>query len=309
MGRYIVNRIIGLIITMLVVSLFTFLAMHAAPGGPYDQEKMPLSPEQKLHILQRFGLDKPLWQQYALFVWNASHLDFGYPYWSPSETVIQFIGRTWPYSLQLGGLTFIVAVPIGLALGVLAAFRRGSWVDNLVTITIIAGISIPSFILATMLILFVAVSLKLLPTGGWAGPRNMILPVFVNSLGVIALIARYTRTSVLEVLSADYVRTAYSKGLKTRQVLTRHVLRNALIPVVASIGPIFPGLATGSVFVESIFRIPGLGNFFALSITRLDYPLIMGTVLLFTFLVGFFNVLTDIFYTLIDPRVRLKGGR
>ena len=309
MIRYIAGRLVGLILTLLVVSLVTFLAMHAAPGGPYDQEKMPLTGQQKEYILRQFGLDKPLHEQYLLFLWNALHFDFGYSYQSRAETVVQFVERTWPRSFQLGLLTFLVAVPLGLTLGIIAAFRRGSWIDNLVTTVVIAGISIPSYVLATVMILLFAVSLKLLPSGGWEGPKYWIMPVFVNSLGLIALIARFTRTTVLDVLSADYVRTAYAKGASARRVLIMHVLRNAIIPVLAILGPVFPGLVTGSVFVEQVFRIPGLGRYFALSIMQLDYPVIMGTVLLFTALVGICNMLLDFLYVWIDPRIRLKGGR
>ncbi len=308
MGRYIAGRITGLILTLLVVSLVTFLAMHAAPGGPYDEEKMPLTGKQKEYILRQFGLDKPLHEQYLLFLWNALHFDFGYSYQSRAETVVQFVERTWPRSFQLGLLTFLVAVPLGLTLGIIAAFRRGSWVDNLVTTVVIAGVSIPSYVLATMMILIFAVSLKFLPSGGWDGPKYWIMPVFVNALGLIALIARFMRTTVLDVLSADYVRTAYAKGASARRVLIRHVLRNAIIPVLAILGPVFPGLVTGSVFVEQVFRIPGLGRYFALSIMQLDYPVIMGTVLLFTAMVGVCNVLLDFLYVWIDPRIRLRGG-
>ena len=308
MARYIVGRLLGLILTLLVVSLVTFLAMHAAPGGPYDEEKMPLTGKQKEYILKQFGLDRPLHEQYLRFLWNALHLDFGYSYQSRAETIVQFIGRTWPPSFQLGVLTFLFSMPLGLVLGAVAALRHGSWLDNLVTSVVVAGISIPSYVLATVLVLIFAVSLKLLPTGGWEGPKYWVLPVFVNSLGLIALVARFTRTTVLEVLSSDYVRTAYAKGASARRVLTVHVLRNAIIPVLAILGPVLPGLVTGSIFVEQIFRIPGLGRYFALSIMQLDYPVIMGTVLLFTALVGMINMLLDILYTLIDPRIRLKGG-
>jgi len=307
-GRYIASRFIGLLLTLLVVSLVTFVAMHAAPGGPYDEEKMPLTGKQKEYILRQFGLDKPLHEQYLLFVWNALHLDFGYSYQSRAETIVQFIGRTWPPSFLLGLLTFVFSMPIGLALGSLAALRHGSWLDNLATGIVVAGISIPSYVLATLMVLVFAVTLKWLPTGGWEGPKYWVMPVFVNSLGLIALVARFTRTSVLEVLSSDYVRTAYAKGASARRVLTAHVMRNAIIPVLAVLGPVFPGLVTGSVFVEQIFRIPGLGRYFALSIVQLDYPVIMGTVLLFTFLVSVFNMMLDIVYTLIDPRIRLRGG-
>jgi ABC-type dipeptide/oligopeptide/nickel transport system permease component len=309
MGRYVLSRFLGLLLTLLVVSLITFLAMHAAPGGPYDQEKMPLSGKQKENILRQFGLDRPLHEQYVRFLWNALHLDFGYSYQSRAETVLQFIGRTWPPSFQLGLLTLLVAGPVGLALGFVAAVRRNSWVDNLATGVAIAGISIPSYVLAVLLILSFAVSLKLLPTGGWEGPRYWIMPVFVNSLGLIALIARFTRTAVLETLSADYVRTAHAKGVSSRRIMIDHVLRNAIIPVLAIMGPVFPGLVTGSVFVEQMFRIPGLGRYFALSIMERDYPVIMATVLLFTALVSFFNMLLDIAYTWIDPRIRLKSDR
>jgi ABC-type dipeptide/oligopeptide/nickel transport system permease component len=307
MSRYIVTRFLGLILTLLTVSLFTFLAMHAAPGGPYDEEKMPLTGKQKEYILRQFGLDRPLHEQYLRFLWNALRFDFGYSYQSRAETVVQFVGRTWPPSFQLGILTLLVAMPIGLTLGTVSALYKGSWIDNLATGIVIAGISVPSYVLAIVIILVFAVALKVFPTGGWEGPKYWVMPVFVNSLGLIAIVARYTRTTVLDVLLTDYVRTAYAKGLSSRQVLLRHVLRNAIIPVLAVLGPVFPGLVTGSVFVEQIFRIPGLGRYFALSIMTRDYPVIMATVLLFTALVGVIGMFLDILYTWIDPRIRLKG--
>src|SRR4051794_13270047 len=205
--------------------------MHLIPGGPYDEERMPLSEEAKANILRSYGLDKPLWQQYGLYVGNALRFDFGYSYQSPGETVAQLIGRVWTVSLHLGALTLAVAIPLGLLLGMVAARRQNSWADSLVTLLATAGIVLPHFVLAILLILFFSNTIHWLPTGGWENPKTWVMPVIAYSLGPMGIIARYTRISVIESLNADYVRTARAKGLRERGIMQRHVLRNAAIPI------------------------------------------------------------------------------
>lgn len=307
MGRYILLRLAGLAGVLIIVSLITFCLMHLIPGGPYDEEKMPLSEEAKANILRSYGLDKPLWQQYALYVGNALRFEFGYSYQSPGETVTQLIARVWTVSLQLGALTLAVAIPLGLGLGILAASHRNSWLDNLVTLLATAGIVLPTFVVGILLILLFSNTLHWLPTGGWEGPSTWIMPVTAYALGPAGIIARYTRTSVIEGIGTDYVRTARAKGLSERAIMWRHVLRNAAIPILTIAGPLVPDLLTGSIFIETIFRIPGLGSYFVTSVFQRDYPMIMTLALLAALVVSLAYLSTDLLYLMIDPRIRLAS--
>ncbi|MBI4553977.1 MAG: ABC transporter permease [Candidatus Latescibacteria bacterium] len=308
MLRYILWRLVGLIGVLLVASVITFSLMHAVPGGPFDEEKMPLSPEAKANILRKYGLDKPLHVQYGRYMWNALHFDFGIPFQSPGETVAGLIKRTWPISAQLGGMGLLIAFSCGLLLGILSAVKQNTWVDYLTTVMSTLGITVPSFAISILLIVVFATIYRVLPTGGWGGPKTWIMPVIVYALGPMAVVARYTRSSVLETLRADYVRTARAKGLKERSVLFIHVLKNSLIPLLTVVGPMLPGVLTGSLFVEGIFRIPGLGQFFVTSIFERDYPMIMALMLLVAVLIGITYLITDLLYVLVDPRVRYERG-
>ena len=258
MTRYIVRRLAGLVFGMVAASIVTFLLMHSIPGGPFDESKMPLPPAAKANILRKYGLDRPLWEQYLRYMWNALHLDFGIPFQSPTETVVGLIARVWPPTVQLGLVTIAVAYILGLTFGILAALRQNTWLDYSVTLFATSGITVPSFVIATWLVLIFSVRLRWLPTGGWGEPKHYIMPVLAYSLGPMALVARYTRVSMLEVLRADYVRTARAKGLSERRVVLVHVFKNALIPLITVLGPNIPNLLTGSIFIEAVFRVPGL---------------------------------------------------
>ncbi len=307
MVRYIIGRIGGLLFAFLIVSIITFSLMHAVPGGPFDELKQPLPPAAKANILRKYGLDKPVWQQYVLYMWHAVHFDFGIPFSSPTETVISLIARVWQPTLQLAGVVILFSYSMGFLLGTVAAIKQNSWIDQVVTAFATVGIAVPSFVLAIWLILIFSVSLRWLPTGGWGTPQEFILPTIVYSLPPMALVARYTRVNMLESLRADYIRTARAKGLTEPIVIGRHVLKNALIPLITVLGPQIPNIATGSIFIEATFRIPGLGRYFVTSTFNRDYPMIMATILLVAFLWGFTYLITDLLYTVIDPRVRLTG--
>lgn len=309
MVRYIFSRLFGLIGVLFVVSIITFSLMHAVPGGPFDEEKMPLSAEAKANILRKYGLDKPLYEQYGRYMWNALHFDFGIPFQSPGETVTDLLARTWPISLQLGGMGLTIAFTLGILLGVLSAAKQNTWIDYGTTALSTLGITIPPFATSILFIVVFATIYRVLPTGGWGGPETWIMPVIVYSLGPMAIVARYTRSSVLENLRADYVRTARAKGLKERTVLFVHVMKNSLIPLLTIMGPMLPGVLTGSLFVEGIFRIPGLGQFFVTSIFERDYPMIMALTLLVAVLIGITYLVTDLMYMLVDPRVRYERGK
>jgi peptide/nickel transport system permease protein len=309
MARYILGRLAGLLFTFLMVSIITFSLMHSVPGGPFDETKQPLPPAAKANILRKYGLDKPVWQQYLLYMWSAVHFDFGIPYQSPTETVTELIGRVWPVTLELAGVVILSSYLLGLLMGILAAIYQNSWIDQMVTFLATLGFTIPNFVIGVWMIIIFSVHLHLLPTGGWGTPQQVIMPAFVYMLAPMALVARYTRVNTLEAIRADYVRTARAKGLTQNTIIVRHVLKNALIPLITVLGPQIPNIATGSIFIEATFRIPGLGRYFVTSVFYRDYPMIMATILLVAFLWGTTYLLSDILYTVIDPRVRLVGQK
>lgn len=291
---------------LFAISLITFVIMHAIPGGPFDEEKMPLPEAVKQNILHNYGLDRPLPEQYVRYVWNTLHLDFGYPYQSPSETVIQLIARVWPVSAQLGGTAFVLAVVIGIALGIIASVHQNSLIDNVTTFLSTMGMVLPTFVIGIGLILAFSTKNNILPSGGWDEPKAWIMPIIALSLAPISRIARYTRISMLENLKADYVRTARAKGVSVSRILVRHVLKNALIPILTIAGPILIDLITGTIFVESVFRVPGLGRFWVTSTQQRDYPMLMGLSLLSAALISVTYLITDFLYVIIDPRVSLE---
>ncbi len=308
MLRYLLGRFVGIIFVIFAVSVIVFLLMHSLPGGPFNEDKVPLSPEAKANYLRKYGLDKPLYEQYARYMGNALRGDLGIPFQSPNETVSELIGRTFIVSAQLGLVTLLVAIPLGLLLGIVAANNQNSWLDYAASALATFGLTVPNFVVGVWLVLLLAIHWDILPTGGWGEWNNFIMPVIALGLPLMAITARYTRTSLLEVSRADYVRTAHAKGLSDRRVLMGHTMKNALIPLITVIGPQIPNVITGTIFVESIFRIPGLGKFFVTSIIARDYPMIMGTLLLVAVLWSVVYLVTDLLYVVIDPRVRLDKG-
>ena len=310
MARYLIGRIFGLIVVLFLVSILAFLLMHSVPGGPFDEEKSPLPPAAKANILAKYGLDKPLYEQYFKYMGAAIHGDFGISYQSPTESVLDLIGRTWPVSIQLGLMAIVFAFTFGLAAGIIAAIKQNTWIDYVVTFISTLGITVPSFVIAIWLLLVFSIQLGWVPTGGWPSTggdwNSAILPVITLGLGPSALVARYTRSSMVEVIRSEYIRTARAKGLSGRIVILRHALKNALIPLITILAPQIPNLITGTIFVEVIFRVPGLGKFFVSSIYLRDYPMIMATMLLVAFLWSITYLLSDILYTVVDPRIRLS---
>jgi ABC-type dipeptide/oligopeptide/nickel transport system permease component len=311
---YLLGRLVGIVMVFFIVSVLAFVLMHSVPGGPFDETNQPLPPAAKENILHKYGLDRPLYEQYLNYMGNALHGDFGISFQSPTETVTQLISRVWPTSMQLGGLAILLAFTLGLTAGTLAAVNQNTWVDYVVTFVSTLGITVPNFVIALWLLLVFAVGLGWLPTGGWPTGlegdwRTLIMPVITLSLGPTALVARYTRSSLVEVLHAEYIRTAQAKGLRQHAVVIGHALKNGLIPLITILGPQIPNLITGVVFVEVIFRVPGLGKFFVTSIVLRDYPMIMATMLLVATLWSFTYLASDLLYTVVDPRVRLYGNR
>src|SRR5438067_13378611 len=312
MVLYLFGRVTGIGVVFVIVSILAFVLMQSVPGGPFDETNNPLTPEGKANILHKYGLDRPMYEQYFNYMGSALHGDFGISFQSPTESVIQLISRAWPTSMQLGGMAILLAFIVGLTSGILAAVHQNTWVDYVVTFISTLGITVPNFVIALWLLLVFAVGLGWLPTGGWPGSgttdfKTLILPVITLSLGPSALVARYTRSSLVEVLHAEYIRTARAKGLREQAVVLGHALKNAMIPLITVSLPQIPNLITGTIFVEVIFRVPGLGKFFVSSIYLRDYPMIMATMLLVATLWSFTYLASDLLYTVVDPRVRLFG--
>ena len=285
MLRYIVYRLLWLVPTLLAMALVTFLMMHATPGSPLDpvaEGANPLSPEAQKNLAAAYGLDKSLAQQFGIFVAKVVQGDFGQSFVYKTRTVREILVETFPISLFLGSMALAIAVAGGVTLGV----------------------SVPNFVLAVFLIVLFSFVIPLLPTGGWGSPRDWVLPAVTLALGPLGIIARFTRSSMVEVIRSDYIRTARAKGLAEQPVVLKHVLKNALIPVVTLLGPMFAAVGTGSFFVESIFRVPGMGRFFVLSMTGRDYPMIMAVVLIYGAFLALMNLLVDLTYGFIDPRIR-----
>ncbi|HEY0047944.1 MAG TPA: ABC transporter permease [Pyrinomonadaceae bacterium] len=309
MLRYMLLRIGGLIGVLLIVSALTFGLMHTVPGGPFDAralEKQQTIPENiKRRLNEKYGLDEPVWKQYALFMRNAATLDFGYSMTYPSRTVVGIFKDQWIYSLELGFLTFVFSIVVGVGLGILSAIKPNSFFDYFGTGVSIFCLVMPSFVFAILLQFVFSAWLGWLPTGGWSGARHWIMPVLANSLAPILVLQRYTRASMSDAIKANYVRTARAKGLSRRRIMFVHVFKNALTPLLTVGGPLAAGLIVGSFFVESIFRIPGIGFYFVSAIGSRDYPMIMATTLVWTLVISLAYLITDLLYALADPRVTL----
>jgi ABC-type dipeptide/oligopeptide/nickel transport system permease component len=307
MGRYILGRLAGMVGVIIAVSLITFFLMKIVPGSPFDMMAMnankAIPDEIKEQLYKKYSLDKPIIVQYLMFMKNAVRLDFGYSFYFNGLTIVEIFKNQWPYSIQLGLLTMGFSIIVGIGLGIGAAMKQGTWIDYLSTAISLFCLATPSFVLALFLVIIFGVKLKWLPTGGWDTPAHWIMPVLANSLGPVLILQRYTKASMLDVLRSNYVRTARAKGMNEQRVTFIHIFKNALTPVVTVGGPMLAGLVTGSFFIESIFRIPGVGNYFVSGIANRDYPLIMATTLAWTTIISLTYLLTDLAYALIDPRV------
>ncbi len=303
------RRVLMLIPTMIAIYTITFVLMHATPGGPWsDQGDKPIPPIVLERLNKAYGLDKPLWRQYVAYLNNVLHGDFGPSYSQRSLTVSDIIKQAFPVSLKLGLIAMALAIVVGVALGVLGAIRHNGIIDYLTSFTAIIGISTPPYVVVSVLVLIFASRLHMLATGGWDGvfSTKIIIPVFALSLYPAAVLARYTRSSMLDVLKMDYIRTARAKGLRETRVIVRHSIQNALLPVITVTGLILAEVITGSFFVESIYSVPGIGRYFVQSITTRDYPVILGTVLLFGALISIMNLVVDILYQFLDPRIEMS---
>jgi oligopeptide transport system permease protein len=281
--------------------------MRIAPGGPFDRERA-LPPEIEKNVLAAYDLDQPLILQYRDYLLGVLQGDFGPSFKYRDFTVAELLWTGFPASLKVGGIAILLAIAVGITLGTLAALRQNSGFDHAVMATAMTGITIPNFVMAPLLTLVFGVHLGLLPVAGWNGgaPQNLVLPVIALALPQIAYIARLTRGSMIEVLHANYVRTARAKGLRERIVVVRHALKGALLPVVSYLGPATAQVVTGSVVIETIFGIPGIGRYFIQGALNRDYTLVMGTVIVFAVLIILLNLIVDLLYSLLDPKVKQR---
>ena len=305
---FILKRLASILLTFMTVSVIVFLMMHAVPGGPFDGNDMPVSKEVRDKLMASLGLDQPLYVQYFKYMWGVFHFDFGVPFQSPGETVVELLARAWPPSLILGGLGVLIGASLGILLGITAALRRNSWIDYLASAFATLGLTIPVFVISMMLILVFAVWLGWLPAKGWGKPNSWILPITAYAMIPMATYARYTRSAMLDVLNKPFVTVLRAKGLSERRIIFQHVLRNAALPMVTVFLPMFIGTATGSIFVESMFRVPGLGAYFVSAINLRDYPLEMALILMITMMFCVAYLLTDIAYAMLNPRIRFAGN-
>lgn len=308
MFAHILRRILSVAFTFIVVSIIIFLMMHSVPGGPFDANDMPVSEAVRAKMMAQWGLDQPLHIQYLNYMWGVLHLDFGVPFQSPGETVVELISRAWIPSLVLGGSGVLIGAPLGILLGMAAALNRNSWIDYLASTLATLGLTIPVFVTSMLLILIFAVWLNWLPASGWPQPNRWILPIACYAAIPLATYARYTRSAVLDTLNHPFVTVLRAKGLSERRIIFQHVMRNSAIPLVTVFLPMFIGTATGSIFVEAMFRVPGLGAYFVSSIEVRDYTLQMALMLLITFMYCLAYLLSDIAYALLNPRIRVGGA-
>ncbi|MBI4336386.1 MAG: ABC transporter permease [Chloroflexi bacterium] len=303
MGRYLAFRLAWLVPVLFGVALITFVLMHTVPGGPWDRDKQ-LAPQVVQNLNRRYGLDRPLYAQFGRYLWGLVRGDLGPTYTYQDRDVMVVIASGLPVTATLGGLAFLLALAVGFTLGFAAAVAQNSWVDYVSVLFATLFASIPAFVLGILLVIVFSVTLHWLPTSGWGTPAKLVMPVVALAALPAAYIARVVRASVLEVLRQDYVRTARAKGLTEQAIYGRHVLKNALIPILSILGPELAFLITGSFIIEQLFSIPGVGRLFVQGVFQRDYGLIMGSVLFYTLVIALLNLLVDMLYAVVDPRVR-----
>lgn len=310
MLRYILKRLLIMLVTLWVIVTLTFILMVTIPGSPFNSERGTNEAVQA-NLEAHYNLDETYIVQYFLYLKSIVTLDFGPSIKQPSQTVNDMLMRGFPISFELGIITIIVAVLSGVTLGIFAALKHNQIIDYLAMGFAVLGISIPNFVLATLLIQQLAVNIELFPVARWLSPAHMILPIIALATGPMAIIARLTRSTMLEVLTQDYIKMARAKGLSPWKIVIKHALKNALMPVVTIMGTLLAGILTGTFVIEKIFAVPGMGKYFIESINQRDYPVIMGTTVFYSAFLIIMLFLVDIAYGLLDPRIKLhkKGGK
>jgi oligopeptide transport system permease protein len=305
MLRFIVRRLLQVIPVLFVIITATFFMVRFVPGGPFTAEKA-IPPEILKNLEAHYGLDQPLWRQYLSYLGKIAHGDFGPSFKYSNRTVNEIIADKLPVSLELGSLALLVALLVGLPLGVLAAVRRNSWLDYLASSIGMLGISVPTFVLGPLLVLFFAIRLGWVNASGWYGPSDRVLPALTLGFVYAAYLMRLTRGGMLEVLNQDYIRTARAKGASELRIVLRHALRGGLLSVVAFLGPAIAGILTGSFVIETIFQIPGLGREFVNSAFNRDYTLVLGTVMLYASLIVLLNLAADVAQVWLNPKLKFE---
>ncbi|WP_100009906.1 ABC transporter permease [Lentibacillus sediminis] len=309
MLRYILKRLLIMLVTLWIIVTLTFVLMVSIPGSPFNSERATNEAVQA-NLEAHYNLDEPYHIQYMLYLKSIVTFDFGPSIKQPNQTVNDLLGRGFPVSFELGMVSIIFAVISGIVLGILAALKHNGMIDYLAMTFAVLGISIPNFVLATMLIQQLAVNVEIFPVATWDSPAHMILPVIALGTTPMAIIARLTRSTMLEVLTQDYIKMARAKGLSPWKIIVKHALRNALMPVVTIMGTLLAGILTGTFVIEEIFAIPGMGQYFVESINQRDYPVIMGTTVFYSAFLIVMLFLVDIAYGILDPRIKMnsKGG-
>ncbi|MDD4849641.1 MAG: ABC transporter permease [Gemmiger sp.] len=305
MVKYTVKRIGMGLFSIFIVATLTFFLMNMVPGGPFVAEKS-MSKAAQQALAEKYGLDKPILERYGTYLTDLLHGDMGPSLKQRGREVSDIIFSKFPVSAKLAGIAVLVALCVGIPLGCLAAYNRGKWADNLIIVFATCGIAVPSFISSVLLLYTFGMNLKLLPVVGLNEAAAYVMPVTALALYPAAYITRLMRSSLLDVMGQDYMRTARAKGVSNFKILFKHALRNAVLPVVTYVGPMLAGLMTGSFVVEKIFTVPGLGREFVSAITNRDYTMIMGTTIILATLVIAANVIVDVLYKIIDPRIKLK---
>ena len=307
MTKYILRRIFYLFLTLFIIATITFFLMKMLPGTPFSNQNR-MSPEQLKIVKAQYGLDQSVFVQYVRYIGGLLQGNLGTSFQFNNEPVTLLIGQRLAPSMQIGAQAMILGTILGILLGAVAAIRKNTWVDTLATFVSILGLSIPSFVLAVLLQFYLAYKWKIYPVALWDNFQSSVLPTIALAALPLGTVARFMRTEMVDVLSSDYIELAKSKGNSNWKVVTKHALRNSLIPVVTIIGPMAVSVMTGSMVVENIFSIPGIGEQFVKSITTNDYPTIMGLTIFYSFLLIIVYLIVDILYGLIDPRIRLGNG-
>ena len=304
MTKYLLKRIAILLVTLWVVVTLSFFLMQVMPGSPFNNPK--LTNDMIAVMNKQYGLDKPVWQQYLQYLWNVLHGDLGTSYQSANQPVSMMISQRLAVSAQLGIQALVVGVLAGLFVGAVSARNKNNWIDNILSVLSTLGISVPSFIIGLLLLDYLGFKWGVFPLSGWGSFSQTILPTLALAIPVFAQVTRFFRSEMIETMNTDYIQLARAKGLTTRQISNRHAYRNSMIPVLTLVGPMAANLLTGSVLIERIFSIPGIGQQFVTSIPTKDYPVIMGTTIVYAVMLMVAILLTDIITSFVDPRVRLK---
>ncbi len=307
MGKYLFKRLLTAVVTLFIAATLTFFIMNAVPGDPFMSEKAPTEAI-KQAMMEKYGLDKPLIVQYGKYMLGLVQGDFGTSYvLSKNKPVMDIIAQTFPVSAKMGAMAAVAATLIGIPLGCISALRRGKWQDSVIRVASTLGIAMPGFVVAVALMLVFAVNLKWVPVTGLKEAKSYILPVTTLALSPMCYIARLSRSSMLDSINQDYIRTARAKGMSEFSITFKHALRNSLIPVITYMGPMIANVLTGGFVVEKVFNIPGLGRYFVKAINNRDYTIIMGTTIFYSAILIMMTLLCDILYRIVDPRIKLDA--